>query len=159
MEPDPLMVENSLELLGRRLRMLGFDVESAGAVRLEQLFERARDRRRIALTASARRPRRCAGVRALTVPLADPAAALRIVVAGCVPAGAPFTRCPRCNVPLESRPAADARGRAPGDVVSRGHPLWHCAACGRWFWEGSHTGKLRAWLAAALGGASPGPAR
>ena len=158
MEPDPLMVENSLELLGRRLRMLGFDVESAGAVRLEPLLAQARERRRIALTPSARRPRRWAGVRVLTVPLADPAAAVRIVAAECVPAGAPFTRCPRCNVPLESRPAPDARDQAPDDVVSRGQPLWHCTACGRWFWEGSHTQRVRQWLRAArvLGTVEPG---
>jgi len=157
MGADHLIVADALELVGRRLRMLGFDVEPAGAVRLEQLFARARDRGRVALTSSARHPRRFADVIAVTLPRSDPAAAVRAVAERFVPTDAPFTRCPRCNVPLEPRAAVEARGAAPDDVVARGAALRHCPACGRWFWQGSHTDRIRAWLSAALGREVPGP--
>ena len=158
MEPDRLIVEDSLELVARRLRMLGFDVASAGALALPELLAEAERQGRIALTPSARHPRRYGHVRVISVPLAHPAAAVRRVVRTCMPAGPPFTRCPRCNVALEAKSGAEAVGHVPQDVLARVDPSGRCPACGRWFWEGSHTQRVRQWLRAArvLGTVEPG---
>jgi hypothetical protein len=146
-----LITDTSLELLARRLRMLGYDVTSVPGARLEELFEAARRDGRTVLTLSARRPRRCADVPALRVPRADAAAALREIAAGHEPAGPPFSRCPACNVPLQRRTAIEATGEVPGRVLRGAKSLTYCPHCGKWYWEGSHVARLKAWLEAALG--------
>ncbi|GLC25692.1 hypothetical protein rosag_22050 [Roseisolibacter agri] len=54
-----------------------------------------------------------------------------------------FTRCLLCNAPLD---VLDAEGPCGG-------PRRRCAACGRVYWEGSHTRRMRAALARALSSA------
>jgi uncharacterized protein with PIN domain len=71
-----------------------------------------------------------------------------------------FTRCMICNtvlhpvagtaVPLRSARGPDlvdvpARGAGPGTVHS------YCPGCGRIYWEGRHTRRMRAWLERTLG--------
>lgn len=141
----------SLEFLARRLRFLGYDVAPFGAARLEELFEAARRDGRTVLTRSVRRPRRWADVPAVRVDPLDPAAAVRALAESHAPAGPPFSRCPRCNVALERRLAFEARGEVPGRVLRRSEVLHHCPHCGKWYWDGSHTARIRAWLEAALG--------
>ena len=145
------ITDTSLELLARRLRMLGYDVASVPGARLEELFEAARREGRTVLTLSARRPPRSADVPALRMPRGDPAAALREIAAGHEPAGPPFSRCPRCNVALQRRTAFEAAGEVPGKVLRGSPSLTYCPHCGKWYWEGSHVARLRAWLADALG--------
>ena len=67
------------------------------------------------------------------------------------PAGAPFSRCPRCNLALRARTAFEAHGEVPGRVTRSGSPLGWCAACGKWYWAGSHVPRIVASLEAALG--------
>ncbi len=60
-----------------------------------------------------------------------------------------FTRCVVCNRPLQR---ADRAADVPPDVAARETEFWHCAACGKTFWRGSHVtnslAHLRRWLAA-----------
>lgn len=53
-----------------------------------------------------------------------------------------FQRCLVCNVPLEHLPRG-TRTDAPPDVVAERR----CPRCGRVYWEGSHTKRMRAALA------------
>lgn len=145
---DRFLADASLELVARRLRALGFDVRPAGHLALERLLARARSEDAIALTLSARRPRRFADVPALRLPR-DPAAAVRAVAERYRPAGAPFSRCTACNLELVSRPAAEAP--VPPAVRRSFERLDTCTGCGRWYWPGSHVARLRAWLESALG--------
>ncbi len=56
-----------------------------------------------------------------------------------------FTRCLVDNTLLA--PADDAaRARVPADAVKTGEPLYHCPACGRIYWRGSHYKRMRARL-------------
>jgi uncharacterized protein with PIN domain len=160
MPPARLITDASLEFLARRLRFLGYDVAVARGARLDELFEVARRDGRTVLTLSARHPRRFANVPAVRVARADPAVALRALVAEFEPAGAAFSRCPDCNTPLERRLAFEARGEVPGRVTRGATHLHHCPTCGKWYWEGSHTARLRAWLGEAIGRplATPAPA-
>lgn len=149
--PVRFVTDSSLADVARRLRVLGHDVEVLPGARLEELFEQAGRESRVVLTRSMRRPRRWAGVVALTATRDDPAATVRAAAAVCPAAGPPFSRCSRCNGVLARRSAFEAHGEVPGRVVRSGRPLGHCMACGQWFWLGSHATRLTAWLEAALG--------
>jgi len=151
MDPARFVTDASLELVARRLRLLGYDVLTHRGARLEELFAAAAQDGRIVLTLSARHPRRWAGVAALRLPRGDAGAAVRAVAAAHAPAGRPFSRCPTCNEPLRRRTAFEAVGEVPSRVARAGGPLTWCPACGRWYWLGSHVGRLLSWLEAAVG--------
>ncbi len=157
MDVTRFVTDASLELVARRLRALGHDVLVARGARLEELFDLARRERRTVLTLSARHPRRHADVPALRLPR-DAAAAVRAVDAAGAAAGPPFSRCTACNAALQRRLAFEASGEVPGRVLRAVQHLHHCPECGKWYWEGSHTARLRDWLAAALGRELPPPA-
>ena len=55
----------------------------------------------------------------------------------------PFSRCLVCNTPVE--PGAPDGTGIPADVDRR--TLRHCPGCGRVYWEGSHTRRMRRRLA------------
>jgi uncharacterized protein len=151
--PTRFITDSSLDLLARRLRALGYDIETHRGARLTELFEAAARDERTVLTLSGKRPRRTAKVdsAAITIPRGDPAAALRSIAADHEPAGAPFTRCTLCNTALQRRMSFEARGEVPGAVLRGAESLGYCPHCGKWYWEGSHVARLRAWLEAALG--------
>ncbi len=157
MPPARFVTAASLDFVARRLRFLGYDVVTHPGARLEELFEAAEREGRTVLTTSGRHPRRWAQVPALRVPGADAAAAVRAVADAHEPAGAPFSRCPRCNQALHRRTSFEAIGEVPGRVTRAGGPLTWCPSCGQWYWEGSHVSRIRAWLEAALGRPVPGP--
>jgi uncharacterized protein with PIN domain len=146
---------SALELVARRLRALGFDVEPGGESRLEDLISHARALDRGVLTTSARRPRAALGVRVLTVPR-DPRAGVRMIARAAVPASAPFTRCTVCNHTLEAADTTIASA-VPADVRAAGHAVRHCPRCDRYYWPGSHTDRLRHWLEAVLDHPVEGP--
>ena len=67
-----------------------------------------------------------------------------------------FTRCLVCNTPL--RPAAAAEVfTPPAAATPADKPLWTCPGCGRVYWEGSHTRRMRQALARALNSAPASP--
>lgn len=157
MMPVRWIADSSLEFLARRLRLLGFDVAAARGARLEELFEAARREGRRVLTLSRRHPKRFADVEADVVGRGDPAGELRRLVEGREPSGAPFSRCPDCNAAVQRRHPMEASGEVPGRVLRGQRVLTFCPVCGRWYWEGSHVVRVRAWLEAALGRPLPGP--
>jgi uncharacterized protein with PIN domain len=150
-----LVTDASLAFLAHRLVFLGYDVAVIRGARLEELYQAGRRDRRTVLTLSTRHPRRFADVAAVVVPRGDAASALRAIAGAHAPAGAPFSRCAGCNAALQSRHPMEARGEVPGRVLRSARPLHYCPVCGRWYWEGSHVARLRAWLERALGRALP----
>lgn len=157
MPPSRFVTAASLDFVARRLRFLGYDVVTHPGARLEELFEQAARDGRTVLTTSGRHPRRFGEVPAFRVPGADPAAAVRAVTEAHEPSGAPFSRCARCNQPLQRRTSFEAVGEVPGRVTRAGGPLTWCPFCGQWYWEGGHVARLRKWLEAALGKPLPSP--
>ncbi len=151
MTPARFISDSSLAFLAYRLVFLGYDVTIVHGARLEEVFEAARRDGRTVLTLSARHPRRFADVVAIVVPRGDAAGALRMIASAHQPASAPFTRCAPCNAPLQSRHPMEARGEVPGRMLRSSRALHYCVACGKWYWEGSHVARLRAWLEQALG--------
>ena len=146
-----MITDSALDFLARRMRLLGYDIVTVRGARLEELFEAARREGRMVLRLSPRHPRRYADVASLAVPREDPEAALRGIAAAFEPAGPPFSRCPVCNTALERRHPVEARGEVPGRVLRSGSGLSHCPGCGKWYWEGSHVERMRAWLERVLG--------
>jgi uncharacterized protein with PIN domain len=149
------VTDSSLDLLARRLRMLGYDVTTVRTARLEELFELAEREGRTVLTLSARHPRRWRDVPALTLRRGDEAASLKRVALEYEPSGLPFTRCPLCNVAMQRRHPLEASGEVPGRVLRSVRVFHYCPHCGKWYWEGTHVVRVRAWLEAALGRALP----
>ncbi|MGH7742134.1 MAG: Mut7-C RNAse domain-containing protein [Candidatus Eiseniibacteriota bacterium] len=145
------LTDNSLALVARRLRALGFDVDVARGARLEDLFAAALASGATVLTLSGRRPGWRTRVPVITLPRGDPAKAVHELASRFAPGGPPFGRCLECNTPLQTRFAAEARGEVPAGVARQGGTLRYCPNCARWYWEGSHTARLREWLEAALG--------
>jgi uncharacterized protein with PIN domain len=145
------VTDASLEFVARRLRFLGYDVLTHPGARLDELFEAAAREGRTVLTLSERHPRRWAAIPCVRAERDDPAATLRAIVERHAPAGAPFSRCPRCNVSLRPRSAFEAHGEVPGRVTRSGSPLTWCPACGRWYWLGTHVTHLTRWLEDAIG--------
>jgi uncharacterized protein len=160
MNPARFVTDASLEFLAHRLVFLGYDVAVIRGARLEELFEAGRREGRAVLTLSSRHPRRFADVAAVVVARGDAGAALRAVVSVHQPAGVPFSRCAMCNSALQRRHPLEARGEVPGRVLRSAPVLLHCPVCGKWYWEGTHVARLRAWLEQALGHplAASGPA-
>ena len=145
------LTDDSLALVARRLRALGFDVQVARGARLDELFDAAASSGATVLTLSDRRPGRRRSVPVITLPRGDPAAAVRALASHFDPAGPPFGRCLECNTPLQSRFSGEALGEVPAGVARSAAMLRYCPGCGRWYWEGSHTARLREWLEAAIG--------
>lgn len=155
--PARFVTDASLAFLAHRLVFLGYDVAVIRGARLEELFAAGRRDGRTVLTLSTRHPRRFADVAAIVVPRGDVAGALRGIAGAHVPAGAPFSRCAGCNAALQQRHPMEARGEVPGRVLRSARTLHYCPACGKWYWEGSHVARLRAWLEQALGRALTDP--
>ena len=145
------LADSSLDYVARRLRFLGFDVETLPGAPLRQLFEAARRDGRTVITPSVRHPRRFARVPAVVVEREDVAAAVRAVAATHETAGPPFSRCALCNHVLETLPASAAAGSVPGEVIAAQEELRHCTGCGKWYWEGSHVDRVRVWFEQVLG--------
>jgi uncharacterized protein with PIN domain len=157
MSPARFITDSSLEFLAHRLVFLGYDVAVIRGARLEELFEAGGREGRTVLTLSSRHPRRFAEVAAVVVGRGDDAGAVRAIAGSHAPTGAPFSRCAGCNAALQRRHPIEARGEVPGRVLRSGQTLTHCPTCGKWYWEGSHVARLRAWLEQALGRALPVP--
>ena len=151
--PPRFAADAMLGGLARWLRALGYDASWEGGIDDDELVRRAAEEGRMVLTRDAALAGRHAGDAMLRIRADDPLDQLR-EVAACVALSdaAAFTRCTRCNVPLAPTTAADAGGAVPPAVRAAGRELRRCPPCGRVYWEGSHTARMRASLAAALGG-------
>lgn len=152
------MTDASLDELARRLRFLGYDVDTHRGARLEELIAVAAAQARTVLTLSAREPRLAGVVPVMRVQRGDLGAALRAVATRYAPSGPRWSRCPICNVALRSRSTFEAIGEVPAKITRSGWPLSSCPSCGRWFWPGSHVTRMNEWLDRELGLVPPPPA-
>lgn len=140
--------------LARWLRTLGFDTFYDPAVHDPQLVALADAEGRVLLTRDRHLVQHLRPGRALLIASDAPLDQLREVVAACglSPPAAPFTRCPVCNALLRPATADEAAALVP--EASRGLPgtVSRCPGCGRVYWEGSHTRRMRQALSQALPG-------
>jgi uncharacterized protein with PIN domain len=154
-EERPRFVADAhLGALARRLRMAGFDTVFDTALHDADIVRLAADEGRIALSRDRDLLMRRALVRGGYVHALEPAAQLREVVARFSLGRwlAPFTRCLRCNAPLDAVDAAAVEALLPPRVRERQRRFRRCPACARVYWEGSHWRRMRAGLDALLVG-------
>jgi len=143
------LADSMLGGLARWLRILGYDAEWEPQIDDRELVRRGLEERRWILT----RDRRLAEAwwtDSLLLIRADHPVEQLGEVAARVPISTSrlFTRCSRCNRRLERLPPAEEARLRPPDVAG---PVRRCPRCGRIYWQGSHTARMRRTLVAALG--------
>jgi uncharacterized protein with PIN domain len=57
-----------------------------------------------------------------------------------------FSRCLRCNVPLQPLAAEVARARVPPFIARTQEVFRACPGCGRVYWRGTHVHRMERWL-------------
>ena len=67
------------------------------------------------------------------------------------PAAGLFTRCVRCNEPLEKIGRQDAAGKVPPYVFGTQECFHACARCGRIYWKATHREEMERHLGRILG--------
>lgn len=138
--------------LTRWLRVLGYDTVFNPAEDDRDLVRIADARRRVLLTRDRHLVEHLRPHRSLLIQSDRPLEQLRQTVNECQlePPATLFNRCLVCNTALTP---ADER-RAPPTAAS--HPQFnpnsvrHCATCQQYFWEGSHTRRMRQTLSETL---------
>jgi hypothetical protein len=143
--PPRFLADAMLGRLARWLRILGFDAAFEAHVRDEDLVRRALVEGRHVLTRDRTLPLewRVGGIH--LVASEELREQLRDVVRvfGLREAIRPFTRCGVCNVLLEPAARAAVRGRVPARVLAAEEHFRACPGCGRVYWRGSHTERIR----------------
>ncbi|MFW6331304.1 MAG: Mut7-C RNAse domain-containing protein [Gemmatimonadota bacterium] len=154
--PTRFVADAMLGRLARWLRALGFDVVADQGLDDDDLARLARQQNRHLLT----RDRRLCAERAhpgwcILLHTHKPAAQLAELDAriGIFSTGwreRTFSRCMVCNTPLAPATHAEVRDDLPDDVRDdprvRSAGFRRCPGCGRAYWEGSHTRRMRRWL-------------
>jgi len=140
-----LMADRMLKGLAQRLRLIGYDCALAPdeAPSLTAILKRARAENRLLVTSSRRDPAHDHDV--IIVPPEGLAAQVKAVLARApIPPERAFTRCSMDNTPLEFFPFEAMRGQLPPLVAEmRPDPVSHCPLCGRIYWPGTHTTRMR----------------
>ena len=145
-EAPRFLADAMLGRLARWLRLLGFDTAYAAELPDSDLVRRALDEERWILTRDRALPVewRVSGIFVLdSETLADQ---LRDVVQafGLAPRVRPFSRCGECNAPLAAASRAEVAAEVPPRVLARARELRRCPGCGRVYWRGSHTARMKA---------------
>lgn len=140
--------------LARWLRVLGYDTTWDAGVDDDALAREAVREDRVLLTcdralSAERRVARC-----LVLSPDDPLEQLRRVVEhfGLDAERALFLRCTQCNATVEEVEKPAVADRVPERTLRETERFTRCPGCGRVYWEGSHTRRMRQELARALQG-------
>jgi hypothetical protein len=147
-----------LARLARWLRVLGFDTLHDPAVHDRELVVLSNGEGRVLLTRDRHLLRELRPVHALEIRHDAPLAQLHQVVTSlALPAPAQlFTRCMVCNSTLsDPLPPDEASPLVPQGVRGIPGPVRRCPTCGRVYWHGSHTRRMRAAIERTLPGWLP----
>jgi uncharacterized protein with PIN domain len=139
--------------LARWLRGLGYDTLYDPSRSDRDLVRLARQEGRTLLTRDRRLPRETSADNVLVLGEGRPLDTLREVIARrrLAPVALTFRRCLVCNGVLTAVRLEEVRHRIPESVRRREVALRACARCGRVYWEGSHTRRMRAALSRIVG--------
>jgi uncharacterized protein with PIN domain len=142
--PSPIrfVVDAHLGVLASRLRLCGFDttlLEDDGEVAMASVAEH-----RIALTRDVGVLKRRIVRHGYWVRETDPERQVPEVMNrfDLVERMQPFTRCLRCNTPIEDIEASTIAERLPERTRASHQRFWHCPGCDRVYWQGSHYAHL-----------------
>lgn len=136
--------------LARYLRLVGIDTRYDNHANDDELLAIAMDGGRRLLTRDTGLLKRTRLRRGAFVYATEPLLQLREVVDrfGLMSRLAPFTRCARCNAPVEHVDAEQARTTVPERAAAATDVFSRCTGCARLYWRGSHPRKLKERFAA-----------
>jgi hypothetical protein len=139
------LADAMLGRLARWLRLLGFDTAYEAHLPDAEVVRRALEEERWILTRDRALPAewRVSGVRVLESEelreqLAEVVRAFRL--AGLV---RPFSRCGECNALLAPASGDQIEASVPPRVAAREREFRRCPGCGRVYWRGSHTARMK----------------
>jgi uncharacterized protein with PIN domain len=138
--------------LARWLRTLGCDTEFEAEIRDAELARRGIEEERAILTRDRRFPEEWRVPCVLVLESQAPLDQLR-EVARAFDLDAEsrlFTRCSRCNSSLDAVTPDQVASQVPQRVLLERSRFARCPSCGRVYWEGSHTARMRRLLTRAL---------
>lgn len=143
--PPRFFADAMLGRLARWLRTLGWDTAFDDAIADEELVHRSLEEARCILTRDAGILEEWRVGNVLLVEAERPLEQLREVVSAL---GLPrprrlFTRCRMCNSPLRRAAPEEVAAKVPERVRRRAADFRRCPNCGRVYWEGSHTERMR----------------
>lgn len=148
-------VERTLGRLGKWLRLMGFDALLEAECPPGGFLARC-DPGRTLLTRTRRTAETQAARRPIFIRSYDPFEQLEEVVRVLgLTAGdtRPFSRCLRCNAPIEPLPREEARGAVPDYVWETQLSFSRCPWCRRVYWRGTHTARSLERIEAVLSAA------
>ncbi len=147
------MLDAMLGRLARWLRILGCDVVFEAEIPDAALVRRALEEERVILTRDRALPEEWRVPRVLIVESESPLAQLQQVVRAFELdwRARLFTRCSRCNTELAPVAREDVAAQVPPRVFCAQERFFRCASCGRVYWGGSHSERMRRVLDEALG--------
>lgn len=167
LRPEPLreprfVLDIHLGRLAAYLRMLGFDTLYGGASGDAELAGISREERRILLTRDVGLLKRGAVSHGYFVRETDAGRQLGEVVRRFDLARLvrPFTRCMRCNTPLEDVRKEEVVAELPPRTARLHEEFRRCPTCRRIYWKGAHYRRMQQLLATLQvprDGASPEP--
>lgn len=162
LRPEPLreprfILDVHLGALARLLRLMGFDAVYENDFDDPEIVARSLGEHRIILTRDRGLLKRGEVTHGYWVRSTDPLAKAREVVARFDLARQvrPFTRCLVCSGLLREVDVASVTDAVPPRVAEAHDRFWRCVRCGKVYWRGSHTRRLRAKLEAILGERQP----
>lgn len=152
-ERPRFIADAMLGRLARWLRTLGYDTAYDDAIADAELVRRAFTEGRLILTRDRRLFDEWRIEGGLLVQADGPLEQLREVVEAfdLLPPGRLFTRCRVCNGVLEVVERETVADRVPPRVGARARGFAVCPDCGRVYWEGTHTERMREVLARVFG--------
>lgn len=151
--PPRFSVDAMLGGLARWLRLIGCDAAYEPDVPDERLVRSALEEGRVILTRDRSLPREWSVPHCLVLESEVLVEQLREVVRtfDLEWRRRLFTRCSRCNRPLEEVPREAVAARVPPRVWRKQRRFLRCPGCARVYWGGSHVERMRRRLEEALG--------
>lgn len=153
LQPEPLdelrfIVDVNVGKLARLLRMLGFDTAYHWRWTDRHIAFLARQEGRVALSKDRGLLKRKEIVWGRLIRAEQPREQLREVLRffGIHEPKAPFSRCLRCNIPLEPVDKRDILHRLEPKTRKYFQEFHICPECGRIYWQGSHLEGMQQWL-------------
>lgn len=155
------IVDENVGRLAMLLRLAGFDAAYDRAWGDSLIAETAQAQGRLVLTRDRALLKRSCIVHGRLVRSQEPREQLREVLGlfGLAPGPARFTRCLRCNMPLEPVDKDVILDRLEPKTRLYHHVFHRCPGCDRIYWPGSHHGYMAAFLEGLDLEAKPGPPR
>lgn len=153
-ERPRFLADAMLHGLARWLRVLGYDTSLYPGYDDPALVDIARQEDRILLTRDHGLVEELKPPRYLFIETDKPLRQLREVIDACALTRPDelFTRCLVCNTPVRDATGAEKRTLFPDSARELPGPFRRCPNCGRAYWPGTHTRRMRELLAKALPG-------